>query len=239
MFLPVPFLSIIAYTSVLYSTPKLPFVTSYSPVLSVFLTQILLHKTVVLILFLLLDNCVFLLLSSQQWIIASGNLFIFLSKAVNGRWRRVTVTLHIAMLSGGVTVFLSVLTLFFMSRHTVSPSCLFLFHSVSKENNVCFLCFIKLTDTHFVPRCSLFYSFCVTVSESVEDPLVFPGSSWSLVMRLHLMIMLKCGRWWEWRCDKWWCWPWLWLSAKLLYCLRIARINLSFWWGRNDPAWWD
>jgi hypothetical protein len=39
----------------------------------------------------------------------------------------VTVTLHIAMLSGGVTVFLSVLTLFFMSRHTLSHLLVFFF----------------------------------------------------------------------------------------------------------------
>ena len=87
------------------------------------------------------------------------------------------MTPQIAVLSSGVAVFLRALTLVFMRHNSVSPSCLFLFHSISKENNVCFLCFIKLTDTHFVPRCSLFYSFCVTVSESVEDPLVFPGSS--------------------------------------------------------------
>jgi len=141
------------------------------------------------------------------------------------------------MLSGGVAVFLMywhylswIATLFHLLFF-------FFFTTLVMKNNVCFLCFIKneLILTLFQDAVC-FIHFRITVPESVEDPLVFPGSSWSLVMRLHLMIMLKCGRWWEWRCDKWWCWPWLWLSAKLLYCLRIARLNLSFWWGRNDPA---
>jgi hypothetical protein len=89
------------------------------------------------------------------------------------------VTLHIAMLSGGVTVFLSVLTLFFMSRHTLSHLLVFFFFTALVKKIMFVFCvfFFKLTNTHFVPRCSLFHSFCVTVSESVEDPLVFPGSS--------------------------------------------------------------
>ena len=87
------------------------------------------------------------------------------------------MTLHIGILSGGVAVFFSECT--DINFHAPLHYFTFLskYHHISKENNVCRLCFIKLTDTHFVPRCSLFHSFCVTVSESVEDPLVFPGSS--------------------------------------------------------------
>jgi len=74
--------------------------------------------------------------------------------------------------------FLSVLTLIFMRHYTVSLSCLFLFHNISKENNVCFLCFIKNElILNLFQDAACFIHSRGTVPESVEDPLVFPGSS--------------------------------------------------------------
>jgi hypothetical protein len=78
-------------------------------------------------------------------------------------------------------------------------------------------------DTHFVPRCSLFHSFCFAVPESVEDFLVLPGSSWA-----QLMNIFKCGRWWELGCDEWRCWSWLWLSTNFFIEERPAGLILSF-----------